>query len=475
MAKHQGFGWTRSSRASRAELRARSPRSRSDGYARFQKAAAVVTAVAFTALTIGAVPGAAPTARAAAPSGSQRVAVFVVPKSKGVADDARVVQGLMRGELTKLLGVSVSYAAGEPPTDVAALVGPSVESGFRSLNDRNPSQAEEAFERAQKSLAQYGGRIPKRLWARVLKGLGASMIMNGQLGEGQEYIDTCMNLWGGQQLSDYGWTLDLRTAVNDLIDRRANQSPGSIDVDVEPAGAAVRVDGELKGIAPVEVKELTAGKHWVETTLDGYKWNAMFVEVPSGGSAVHAVSLDALPTKGALDAALAAVQKGIGKGNVTAAMGDLRRAAGVDVVAVFEMSQGGGGYLFNGYVADGSGEPVRATRTIAQDAKFAASMRTFLATLLKTQVGPDDSELPLDGPPQASVMGGGDIVIDPNDPIFKGGKSTEEDPVTSKWWFWTIIGGVTAGLVAGGVVLFSSTGGSTTPSGTIVIGTNRIH
>ncbi len=431
------------------------------------RAIAALTAVAFTSLVLQAPP-----AFAAAPGATKRVAIFVFPKTKAAAGDAQVLQSFMRAELRKLVNVMSVAGQAEPPVPAKTLVLPSIETGFRSLNERNPSAAQDAFEKAYRDITQYKGAVDKRLLARALKGLGSAQIMNGSP-DGSDTLDTSLNVWPNQQISDYGWTLDLRTAFNELVNRRSQTSPGSIEIDTEPAGAAVRIDGELKGFSPVEVKDLTAGKHWVETSLDGYRWSAMFVEVPGGDGAIHSVELEPTPNKGAFDAAYKALERGIGKGQVNGPLADLARVTTADAVVALEVTPGQGNYTLSGFVRDG-GEVRKLNVVVPQDAQIGENLRKFLASAINAQTAADDSELPLDGPPQTTVFNEGDVILDPDDPIFAEKKKADEDAVTSEWWFWVLVGGVTAGLVVGGIALFSGSDSGSGPSGNVVLNVNRL-
>jgi len=444
----------------------RTTRLRQPGFTTAVRSIAAVTAMAFTSLVLQA------PALAAAPASGKRVALFVTPKTKSAAGDAQVLQSFMRAELRKLVGVSVVAGQAEPPAPVKALVLPSIEAGFRALNERNASAALDAFEKAYRDVTQYKGPVDKRLLARVLKGLGAAQVMNG-LPEGSDTLDTSLNVWPNQQISDYTWTLDLRTAFNELVNRRAQLAPGSVDIDTVPSGAAVRIDGELKGFSPVEVKDLTAGKHWVETSIDGYRWVAMFVEVPAGESAIHSVELETTPNKGAFDNAVKALERGMPKGAVAGPLSDLARVTTADAVIALEVSKTDEGYALSGFVRDG-GELKKVATVVPQDGSMPENLRKFLATALGVQTAADDSELPLDGPPQTAVFTEGDIIIDPNDPIFAEKKKQDEDPVTSEWWFWALVGGVTAGLVVGGVALFGSQAEGSGPAGNVILKVNNL-
>ena len=69
---------------------------------------------------------------------------------------------------------------------------------------------------------------------------------------------------------------------------------------------------------------------------------------------------------------------------------------------------------------------------------------------------------------------GGDLIIDPNDPIFRTNNDDDDDAITGKWWFWAVVGGVTAGLVGGGYALLSASGEGSGPAGQIVLDVGRL-
>jgi len=414
------------------------------------------------------------TARAAAPQPNKRVALYVQGKNKAAVGDAKVIEALLRTELSALINVSAVVSGTEPPASLRGLVLPSVETGYRALNERDGAAAEKAFSKAYRDLMQYRGDFDKRIFARILKGYGSAQVLDGSVGAGQETIDTGLNLWPNQTLPEYGWTLDLRTAFNELSNRRAQLRPGTIEVDTDPAGAAVRVNGVLRGFAPVTIQDLAAGRHWIETSIDGYGRESMFVEVPSGDSAIHSLELLPVAAKPEFDAAMGALTRGLPKGQVGPSLADLQRVMKADTVIALELSSTNTNYVLSGFIRDGQGEPQRVTRTVGKDGDLAVNLRGFLATILKREVAADDTEVALDGPPQTSVMGDGDIVLDPRDPIFRTRDTQTDDSVTGEWWFWTLIGGVTAGLVVGGIALFSGEDDGSGPSGNLVINVNRL-
>jgi hypothetical protein len=434
---------------------------------------AAITAAAFTAFSVSLTGlGFAPTASAAPPATERKVALMVFPKGRFPAAEALLLENLLRAQLDRLVGVRAGGPGGEPERGIEALLAVSLESGFRALNERNGAAALENFERAWNLATAYEGPIAKRTMARVTKGYGAARVMLGEVEAGQQLMESSLNLIPDQQISEYGWTLDLRTAFNEVLERRASGVPGALDIDVLPEGAVVRVDGELKGFAPLQVTDLAPGKHWVETGADGHRWQGMFVEVPAGDSTIHAVEL--LPADGAkaILGAKSSIEKGLSRG---AGLDEGQRAMKADAVIALEVSSTQSAYAFSGWVKDGSTAPRRLQVQLPRDGTFVSRVRAFLAESLKAAEKEDDSLLALDGPPQTSVMAAGELVIDPDDPIFKADGGKNQDSITDEWWFWAIVGGVTAGLVAGGVVLFSGSGDGSGPTGRVVLNVNALR
>jgi hypothetical protein len=70
------------------------------------------------------------------------------------------------------------------------------------------------------------------------------------------------------------------------------EPPGAVTVTSEPTGATVVVDGENRGVTPIELPELTPGAHRFEISLDGYEPEERVVTVEGGESQELAVPLE---------------------------------------------------------------------------------------------------------------------------------------------------------------------------------------
>ncbi len=420
----------------------------------------------------------APSAFAAAPSRDKKVALFVL-SSSGQNDIAATLGEAMRDMVDNLEGVRAVGPNGDDLVTLKQKAGPNVETGYRSLNDKDSASALKSFERAQQALEGYRGRLDRRLAARITKGLGVARVMEGDVAEGQESINTSLNLWSDQQGGEYAWTLDSRGAFREVVRSRDEGGVGALEVTTEPEGAAIRVNGEFKGFAApgLEIPGLTPGKHWVEASTDGYTRSGMFVDVLPGQSGIQHFDLEAVPSSSAVASNLKKLKRTIGGTGAKKQLSALQRMTVADTVVALDVSQRDGGFFFQGWRHSASGSE-RIAKQVAQDDQFFNSLQGFMSEVLGAEPSPPMDELVLDAPPAANVFGadtGDDLFIDPNDPIFADGGEKGGDSITSEWWFWAVVGGVTAGLVAGGVVLFSDSGEGSGPTGNVVVNLNALQ
>ena len=66
---------------------------------------------------------------------------------------------------------------------------------------------------------------------------------------------------------------------------------GALDIDVQPRGARVTIDGERRGVTPMRIPELKAGVHTVTIERDGYRPATTTVTVESGKRAAVKLTL----------------------------------------------------------------------------------------------------------------------------------------------------------------------------------------
>jgi hypothetical protein len=112
----------------------------------------------------------------------------------------------------------------------------------------------------------------------------------------------------------------------------------ALEVQSEPAGAAVYVDGQLKGATPVAVEGIASGDHTVRVVKDGFLDNSRVVSVPATGRSLR-VALT--PTRIQPRASMMQVEPGEEKGSKGGGGGKKWIYIGVGAAVLL----GGGGFL----------------------------------------------------------------------------------------------------------------------------------
>jgi hypothetical protein len=208
---------------------------------------------------------------------------------------------------------------------------------------------------------------------------------------------------------------------------------GRIQVTSRPAGAAVRVDGVERGIAPLEVGGLAEGLHVVALGGPGFVSTGALVDVVADEVVPVdrplepeplAEALRSAPAAGAVDAAIAwARDLGVGAlflGGASAL--GVVRGQWIDVTA---------GRAEVDVEVLASGDVAAGARALAAEVDRALVARAALAV----------------EPPPAD----------------------EGPPLTSRWWFWAGVGGVVVAAAAGAAVALASGDGGP-PRGTAIFG-----
>jgi len=105
----------------------------------------------------------------------------------------------------------------------------------------------------------------------------------------------------------------------------AAPAPGALSVVSVPAGAAVYVDGQLQGHAPLDLGAVAPGDHRVKVVKDGYLENSRLLNVRSGQS--EAVNVTLTPDTGSTRYNLLQYEEGGGGGGSKAVLVVLGLAA----------------------------------------------------------------------------------------------------------------------------------------------------
>lgn len=398
------------------------------------------------------------------------VACFVLAKNPKQLQAAAVMSSILREQMGKLLGISVRTGAPAGNAQAGIEADRLANEGFQALNTGDKVGALQRFQQAYDVLAQNPGVGAIRLHARVAKGLGVASFMAGKTTRGKELIKRALLLYPRQTANEYAYSVDVRNIYEHARREIAEQATGNIEVRSTPDGAEVYLDGAFKGYTPITLQNTAAGSHLIEVVKDGYlRWSTAAVVDPGGRVPTEAV-LTASPVKAELDEAISKVSRSMKPRRFAKAVRPLMGAVDAKEALVVTAKVGQGGFELQGFFVDlaGTVKPVKAR--IAQDAQFFASIRGLLTNTLQAAFEPEGRRDSLGSPPEATVESvmkesqalGGDIVIDPDSPLFDVEDKDKGDSITGTWWFWTIVGVGTlavAGTVVGVVLATGDSGG----------------
>ena len=410
-------------------------------------------------------------AQAQATGRKQRIALFVLPAKGTPSEITTVVQTLVRQQLASLEKVRVLTGSPDPVTSVAAKMRSDIESAYRALNDRQYAKAVKLFETIYQALIRYEGPFEQRLMARTVKGLSVSLAATGKTSKAKEMMRTCYNLWPGQAAGDYAYTLDVQNLFKEVEKASEASAPGKIDVVSEPPGAVVRVNGVVKGYTPYTVEEAPAGPSWVSVQLDGHIRQGAFVDVASGKMAGHGFALQPVRNEAAYKTLVKNVLRSFKRARkVGPALEDLRTYLRADGIIFLQLSARRT-YGLSGWYVGATPNAVALRGSFNPGQTLLGDIQSWLGQSLNRKIEEALDPLPLDAPPQASVVvSDADMIfIDPNDPILQTKKAEVTDPITGKWWFWAIIGGATASVAGMVAVMLGEQGKAKGPVGDLTI------
>ncbi|MCA9602562.1 MAG: PEGA domain-containing protein [Polyangiales bacterium] len=222
----------------------------------------------------------------------------------------------------------------------------------------------------------------------------------------------------------------------------ANGGRGTLEINTEPQGAEVFVDGRSIGAAPTVVSALLEGDHYITAKAVGFE--KLVVRLPVRANAADATLVELKSSDRALllENDLPRVERELGQPRAGKAIAGLA------------------GYLFAQQVVLGTLE--RTDDGGQRLAVYVYDLRTkFLLRSEELRIPPEDNAEDAARDLAKTMYRGVDL--------GGGLEAPEEDEATAtlfyeEWWFWTAVGVV---LVSGGVAIgvASSSGGSDVPDG----------
>ncbi|MCE5299028.1 MAG: PEGA domain-containing protein [Methanoregulaceae archaeon] len=97
--------------------------------------------------------------------------------------------------------------------------------------------------------------------------------------------------WPNMMWNDQGDTAYLYDSTGTLVSTYSSTGTGTLSVTSTPSGAAVYLDGMLKGTTPISITGVSSGVHQLKVTRQGYEDYSTGVTIPTGQTATVPVTL----------------------------------------------------------------------------------------------------------------------------------------------------------------------------------------
>jgi hypothetical protein len=318
------------------------------------------------------------------------------------------------------------------------------------------------------ALVLSAGTMP---FAQALINLGINAFLSGDQGGTEEFFRYAVSI-DPTVMPDAELFPDVLTVYSAIVDEIGGRNLVRVNVDVDPEGAEVWIDGVQKGSAPLRV-ELAPGKHIFVARMAGYASAGVIDEVRAG--------------RRATDVAIALEQAAGGGGSLG---GGIQQPQGASELPAALMEGSGREVGLYRSIADQTGArillvlwlmPGGDTTSMISIQVFDRQTDRVIGSGLSPEVPLDPSRIGaasseairgvLSGPAQQllSVLQpvvpttcpeGTYLQLDGTcAPIVEPPPPDDDGSIAEEWWFWTIIGAVVAGGAATGIYFGLTAGG----------------
>lgn len=205
-----------------------------------------------------------------------KVTVLVVPMDLRSAQEQGAIEAAAEAALTKAGRFTVVPVqdAFNPTNavkraELMATAREKLSSGKKAIDDLDNVKATADFRDALDFLQQadLSREFPAMVDAWVMKAAGHAT--GGETAPAKKDIEAVVALDPRAEFSPTYFSPDYLKFA-DTQKKQAANAKGQLLVKTEPAGARVWVDGQLRGVSPITVDGLSAGKHFVTAVAGGY-------------------------------------------------------------------------------------------------------------------------------------------------------------------------------------------------------------
>ncbi|MBI2893636.1 MAG: PEGA domain-containing protein [Deltaproteobacteria bacterium] len=279
------------------------------------------------------------------------------------------------------------------------------------------------------------------VYVDALLRLGAARVLNGNARDADAAFVRVYTLAPQRTPDPEIYPSEVVTRFAETVARARRAGSGALEVQSEPAGAWVYVDGSLRGRAPVRVDDMAAGSHVVRVRSPGFADRAAAASVRARRSESLTLELEPVDGMQEVPSLVSRLSIDVPGGTVE----ELGRAIEVSRVVLLVFSAGPEGEValdVRRYDVGSGAAPVRRTASLSQDAVGVEEVVRLALEVVRAQAG----EV------QTRVRVSNHLPPPPPPPATRGG-------ITTRWWFWTGVGAVVVGGVVLTVALASSGGG----------------
>ncbi|MFZ5442964.1 MAG: PEGA domain-containing protein, partial [Myxococcota bacterium] len=236
--------------------------------------AVLVVSIARPPLALAAPPSLLPPLALAASGPRVSVVVVSLDAKAGAQQGAlegAALEALDRAARFTVLAPHDAFNPGmfEKRQDAVTAAAEKLKLGKQALDDLDNVKATESFTQAVDLLQEsdLSRDFPALLDAWIMKAAGHAT--GGENGPAKKDMESVIALAPRSEFSPTFFPPDLLKFA-EAQRKLATNAKGELLVRTEPAGARVWVDGAFRGISPVTIAGLSAGKHFVAASLGGY-------------------------------------------------------------------------------------------------------------------------------------------------------------------------------------------------------------
>lgn len=235
-------------------------------------------------------------------SGGKPATICVVPIQKGHDDISpfmpHKIQGQLRAAVSGLKGfqlLEIKFDQKGASKAIAMKSHPQGQLGgaVKTVYEGNEKFKQQSYEEAlsffRRAVAKYENSVAHLTnftpMVDAMIKLGISYLQTGEEESGEDVLRRALALRPELKLDPKTYPPLFRRMITRIAKRLLRKKRGKLKVASNTNGTTIFVNGVKKGAAPLTVRNLVAGRHYIRAEAPGYAPQSMIVEVKKGGVA----------------------------------------------------------------------------------------------------------------------------------------------------------------------------------------------